>query len=72
MNASDNSRRYRIVVRGRLGEHFAEAFAGMTLAPGRGETVLEGKLTDQSQLFGVLDRVRDLAIDLVRVEQLCP
>ena len=70
MNAPDNSKRYRIVLRGRLGDHFAEAFGGMTLASGRGETVLEGKLADQSQLFGVLDRVRDLAIELVRVEQL--
>lgn len=60
------------MLRGRLGDHFAEAFAGMTLATGRGETVLEGRLTDQSQLFGVLDRVRELAIELVRVEQLCP
>jgi len=72
MNGPDNSKRYRIVLRGRLGDHFAEAFAGMTLASDRGETVLEGKLADQSQLFGVLDRVRDLAIELVRVEQLCP
>ncbi len=72
MNEPDSSKRYRIVLRGRLGDQFADSFAGMTLAPGRGETVLEGRLSDQSQLFGVLDRIRDLAIELVRLEQVCP
>ncbi len=70
MSNPDTGKRYRIVLRGRLGERFADAFEGMTLSPGRGETVLEGRLTDQSQLFGVLDRVRDLAIEVVRVEEL--
>ena len=42
----------------------------MTLSARRGETVLEGELSDQSQLFGVLDRARDLAIDVIRVEEL--
>ena len=70
MSKTPNGKRYRIVLRGRLGERFAGAFEGMTLSARRGETVLEGELNDQSQLFGVLDRARDLAIDVVRVEEL--
>ena len=35
-----------------------------------GQVQLEGRLSDQSQLFGVLDRVRDLAIEIVRVEEI--
>jgi hypothetical protein len=70
MSNADHGKRYRIVLRGRLGERFADAFDGMSLSSRRGETVLEGRLSDQSQLFGVLDRVRDLAIDVVRVEEL--
>ena len=53
MSNADSGKRYRIVLRGRLGERFAEAFDGMSLSSRHGETVLEGRLSDQSQLFGV-------------------
>jgi hypothetical protein len=59
---------FRIVLRGRLSERFASAFDGMTLEPGRGETALVGSL-DQAQLYGVLERVRDFGLELVRVEE---
>jgi hypothetical protein len=61
--------RYRITVRGRLSERFASAFAGMAIEPGgRGETVLVGELADQGQLYGLLDRLRDFGLELLRVE----
>jgi hypothetical protein len=59
---------YRIVVRGRLSERFSTAFAGMSLEPGDGTTTLSGPVEDQSQLFGLLERVRSLGLELVRVE----
>lgn len=65
-------RRYRIVVRGGLGERFDSAFDGMTVCAADGVTSLEGDLRDQSALFGVLDRVRDLGLELVSVEPLRP
>ena len=61
-------RRYRIVLRGRLGKRFESAFDGMALEPGRGQTVLVGEVRDQAHLFGLLDRLRDFGIDLVAVE----
>jgi hypothetical protein len=61
--------RYRIVVRGRLSERFAATFAGMTLEPGNGQTALVGDVRDQSQLYGLLDRLRDFGLELVSVEQ---
>jgi len=61
--------RYRIVVRGRLSDHFAATFAGMMLEPGSGETALVGDVRDQSQLYGLLDRLRDFGLELVSVEQ---
>jgi hypothetical protein len=60
---------YRITVRGRLGDHFASAFEGMQLEPRDGRTVLVGKITDQAHLHGVLDRLRDLGLELIRLEQ---
>jgi hypothetical protein len=62
------SARYRIVLRGRLGEHFQSAFDGMVLEPGQGQTVLVGEVRDQAHLYGLLDRLRDFGIDLVAVE----
>jgi hypothetical protein len=60
--------RYRITLRGRLTDRFAAAFDGMTLEPAPDRTVLVGDVRDQAHLFGLLDRVRDLGLELVAVE----
>jgi hypothetical protein len=59
-------RRFRIVVRGHLGEHFRALFDGLEHAAGSGESVLEGSF-DQAGLHGVLDQLRCLGIELVSV-----
>ena len=56
---------YRIAVRGRLTEHLGSAFEGLALEPGREQSVLVGEIRDQAHLYGVLDRVRDLGLELV-------
>ena len=58
---------YRICVRGQLSQRLATAFDGMSLEPGVAHTSLVGEVRDQSQLFGLLDRVRDLGLELVCV-----
>ena len=58
---------YRIVVRGELSRRFSTAFEGMTLLAGDGETSISGPVVDQSHLHGLLDRVRDLGLELVSV-----
>jgi hypothetical protein len=60
--------RYRISVRGRLTERLGSAFEGMGLEPGQGQTFLVGEIRDQSHLYGVLDQVRNLGLELVSVE----
>lgn len=60
--------RYRIIMRGRLGDHFASAFDGMTLEPGPNQTVLSGEIRDQAHVYGLLDRLRDFGIELLAVE----
>jgi len=64
-------RNYRIVVRGRLSDRFGSAFAGMALEAESGSTALVGAISDQSHLFGVLERVRSLGLELIRVELVC-
>ncbi|HEY6311763.1 MAG TPA: hypothetical protein VIY52_13300 [Streptosporangiaceae bacterium] len=61
--------RYRIAVRGRLTEHLGSAFEGFALEPASEHTVLVGEIRDQAQLYGVLDRVRNLGLELVSVHQ---
>jgi hypothetical protein len=51
-----------------LTERLGSAFEGMALEPGNGHTGLVGDIRDQSHLYGVLDRVRNLGLELVSVE----
>jgi hypothetical protein len=60
--------RYQISVRGRLTERLGSAFAGMTMEPGEGQTALVGEIRDQSHLYGVLDLVRCLGLELVSAQ----
>lgn len=59
--------RYRIVVRGSLGERLAGAFEHLELESHAGETALTGTFADQAQLYGLLDWLRDLGIPIVSV-----
>jgi len=59
--------RYEIVVRGRLSSRFECAFEGARLVPHHGQTTLRADLVDQSQLYGLLNRLRDFGIELVSV-----
>jgi hypothetical protein len=61
--------RYRIAIRGRLTERLGSAFEGLALEPGREMTVLVGDIRDQAQLYGVLDLVRNLGLELVSVAE---
>jgi hypothetical protein len=59
---------YRIRVRGRLTERFGSALEGMRLQPGEDTSAFAGEVRDQSQLYGLLDRLRDLGFELVSLE----
>jgi hypothetical protein len=59
---------YRICIRGRLTERLGSALEGMRLEAGASESVFAGEIRDQSQLYGLLDRVRDLGLELVSVQ----
>ena len=61
---------YQICVQGRLTERLAAALEGMTLHSGAVNTVFTGEVKDQAQLFGHLDRLRNLGLVLVSVQPL--
>ncbi len=60
---------YRIIVRGRLTNRFATSFDGMVTEAGDGETALVGRIRDQAHLYGILERLRDFGLELLRVEK---
>ncbi len=60
---------YRITVGGVLTERLAAAFAPLRLAGvTEGRTAVSGVCADSAALYGVLDRMRDLGLELLGVE----
>ena len=59
---------YRITIRGVLTDRFAAAFEPMSMTGAEGLTVLSGVCVDSSALYGILDRLRDLGLELLGVE----
>jgi hypothetical protein len=61
---------YRIVVRSELNDRYAVAFEGMEMETQDGETVLTGEIIDQPHLYGILDRISGLGLELLSVQAL--
>ena len=62
--------RYEIRVKGSLGPEWSTWFDGLTITPQDGdETTLVGPVADQPALHGLLAKIRDLGLTLIRVEQ---
>jgi hypothetical protein len=63
--------RYEIVLRGRLDESWSDWLGGLELSvTPSGETVASGPIQDQTALHGLLERVRDMGIELLSVRRL--
>lgn len=62
------ARIYRITLKGHLSARFAAAFDGFDLELGPGEATLVGSVIDQAHLYGVLEQIRDLGLELLRVD----
>ena len=58
---------YQVRVRGQLSKTMLAAFPELRAQVLRSETLLTGHLPDQAALFGVLDRVEALGLDLLEV-----
>jgi hypothetical protein len=59
----------RIRVKGHLSNNWADWFGDMTLEnqPG-GEALISGLLPDQGALYGVLNRIRDMGLELLSMD----
>lgn len=67
---SDNQGNYRIEVKGILDTKWSEWFDGFTITySDNTNTVLIGKVQDQSALHGILANIRDLGLTLVSITE---
>lgn len=69
--ATDPAKRapYRFVVRGEIGDRFAVVFEGMQIRRHAGTTVITGNVVDQAHLLGLVERIQELGLELLSVEQ---
>ena len=64
---------YEIRIKGHLDERWADWFEGLSFTLVRdGTTLLDGPLTDQAALHGVLNRIRDLGLPIISVQRVRP
>jgi len=66
------SRQYQITVEGRIDPGWSDWFQGMEIASQNGScrTILSGAVVDQASLRGVLNKIWDLNLVLVSVQQI--
>jgi len=57
---------YLIVVRSELTDRYASAFEDMEMETKDGQTILTGEVKDQPHLFGILDRLSSLGLELLQ------
>ena len=59
---------YQIRIKGYLGRQWTDWFGGLTITlEDNGDTLLTGPVVDQAALYGLLKKVRDLAMPLLSV-----
>lgn len=62
---------YQIRVKGSLDRKWSDWFDGFTITPQPGdETLLTGPVQDQAALHGLLGKIRDLGLPLLRVDRI--
>ena len=64
----DQPKHFEIKIDGHLSDQRAKSFEGLQVTSlTNGETQISGEIKDQSQLFGILLRIRDIGVPLLSV-----
>ena len=64
-----NAKTYEIRVRGRLPDDLVQELQYMTGRVEPTQTLLRGRIPDQPALYGILDRLQSVGIELIEVRQ---
>ncbi len=68
-NTVDSALYYTIIIQQHLDTRWEKCFPGMEITHlAEGKTQLTGQVVDQSALFGILNRIRDLGLQLLLVK----
>lgn len=69
METNQHSTYYQIHIKGHLDERRMRWFEGLEVAQlPNGKTIISGPVTDQAALHGLLNRIRDLGMELISVQ----
>ena len=61
---------YEIKIKDQLDRHWTDWFEGLSMTyDEHGHTILTGPITDQAALHGLLNKIRDLNLSLISVNQ---
>jgi hypothetical protein len=60
---------YQLVVRGELDERYGYLFDGMEMERTHGTTAITGSVPDQAKLHGLIERIEELGLELLSVQQ---
>jgi hypothetical protein len=71
-NDSSQPTIYHIRIEGHLDEQWADCFGLSITSEKNGSTLLTGPVIDQSALFGLLKKIRDLGMPLISVNRFEP
>ena len=67
---SNTTMRYQIIVRGECGMLLAGIIDDLTAESGHGKTRVVVSVRDESELYGLLDRLQDLAVHIISLNEL--
>ena len=67
---TDDDYRYQIILRGECGPLVAGLFGDVAIESSHGRTCIIAAVRDDSGLYGLLDRIQDLALHLVSLSEL--
>ena len=67
---SETGHRYQLIVRGECGPLTEPLFDDAAIEPGHGCTSLIFSARDDSELYGLLDRIQDVALHLISPNQI--
>jgi hypothetical protein len=67
---SETGHRYQLILRGECGPLTGWLFGDVTIETGNGCTSLTFSARDDSELYGLLDRIQDLALHLISLYEI--
>ena len=61
---------YQLVIRGELDDRYGYLFEGMQIVRATGTTIITGQVRDQADLYGFIERLEELGLELLSVQRL--